>query len=202
MINPGHLKEFLPEYLTLFEDKRLFRFFHLPVQSGSDKILEKMNRPYTGNDFLEIAGGIRKAFPDASIATDVIVGFPGETQSDFEQTVSLLERAKPDVVNISRFGARPNTLALKMPGQLHGRVKKERSRILTKLCAELSLGRNQPFVGREFEIILDEKGKGKTFVGRSPGYKPVVVKKGRLGDLVNVRVEKVFQTYLAGTPTD
>jgi len=200
MINPGHLKEFLPEYLALFEDLRLFRFFHLPVQSGSGKILGEMNRPYTRNDFLEIAEEIRKAFPNASIATDVIVGFPGETEPDFNQTVSLLRQAKPDVVNISRFGARPNTLAEKMNGQLHGRVKKARSRIVTKLCAGLSLERNKLFVDRGLEILLDERGKGKTLVGRSQDYKPVVLKEGCIGDLVKVKVERAFQTYLAGTP--
>lgn len=202
MINPGHLKEFLPEYLSLFRDRRLFRFFHVPVQSGSDKILEKMNRRYTRKEFLSIAGRIRKAYPDSVIATDVIAGFPGEAEEDFGQTVSLLKQAKPDVVNISRFGARPNTLAVKMPGQLHGRIKKERSRILTGLCSNLSLERNRRFLGKELEILLDERGKGKSLVGRSQDYKPVAVKRGELGTLVHVRIEKAFQTYLAARLLD
>jgi MiaB-like tRNA modifying enzyme len=202
MLNPAHLKEFVPAYLAFFKDPRLFRFFHLPVQSGSNKILGKMNRKYSREDFLEIVKKTRFLYPNASIATDVIVGFPGETEADFRQTISLLKQAKPDVVNISRFGARPNTLALKMAGQLHGRVKKDRSRIVTKLCKEISLKRNKAFVGKEPEILLDEEGKGNSLVGRSQDYKPVVVKEGKLGTLVTVRIEKAFQTYLAGNLLD
>jgi len=200
MVNPGHLKEFLPEYLSLFQDKRLFRFFHLPVQSGSDTILEKMNRKYNRKDFLQDVKRIRSLFPNACIATDAIVGFPGETAKDFQQTVSLLRQAKPDVVNISRFGARPNTLAGKMPGQLHGRVKKQRSRILTSLCREIALRRNKGFLGKTATILLDEKGKGKTIVGRSLDYKPVVVKEGKLGEFAEVLVEGAFSNYLLANP--
>ncbi len=197
MINPGHVKKFLPEYLKLFKDERLYRFFHLPVQSGSNEILRKMNRQYTGKDFLGIVKKIRSSFPNASIATDVIVGFPGETEKQFNETVSLLREVKPDVVNISRFGARPNTLASKMPGQLHGRVKKRRSRILTQLCSEISLQRNERFFGKRQTILVDETGKKGGLVGRNQNYNPVVVKKGILGGFAEVRIEKAFPTYLA-----
>ena len=196
MINPGHLKQFLQSYLRLFEDERLYRFFHLPVQSGSDEILSRMNRKYGRRDFLEMAKAIRSRFPNAVIATDVIAGFPGETEAQFGETISLLKQAEPDVVNISRFGSRPNTLAARMPEQLHGRIKKNRSRILTKLCKEIALRRNKRFLGEKQTILVDEEGSKGGFVGRNQGYKPVVVKKGRLGAIVEVEIERAFPNYL------
>jgi MiaB-like tRNA modifying enzyme len=196
MMNPGHLQKFLPEYLDLFRDKRLYRFFHLPVQSGSDEVLRAMNRPYTRNDFLHIVKKIRSKFPDAGISLDLIAGFPGETNEQFLETVSLVKAVEPDVVNISRFGARPDTLAAKMPGQLHGRVKKERSRVLSRLCREIALERNKRFVGKEQEIFVDEKGAKGGFVGRNQNYKPIVLKRTALGSFAKVKVEKAFPTYL------
>jgi MiaB/RimO family radical SAM methylthiotransferase len=200
MMNPGHLQKFLPQYLGLFRDKRLYRFFHLPVQSGSNVVLRAMNRPYTRQQFLRIAKGIRSAFPDASISLDAIVGFPGETEAQFLETVSLVRAVEPDVVNISRFGARPNTLAAAMPGQLHGRVKKQRSRVLTTVCREIALGRNRRFVDEEQEIFVCEKGPKGGFVGRNQGYKPVVVKKAALGEFATAKIVKAFPTYLLGVP--
>ena len=198
MVNPGHLKGFLRDYVSLFEDRRLYRFFHLPVQSGSNAVLAAMNRPYKREDFLRIAKEIRECFPDASISTDIIAGFPGETESQFNESVSLVQAAMPDVVNISRFGCRPNTLAAAMPGQLHGREKKKRSRLLSLLCREISLQRNSRLVGTVQEILLDEKGKGNTVVGRSQDYKPVVLQKGRLGAFAKVEIKKAFPTHLLG----
>jgi len=196
MSNPKHLKEFLPKYLKLFEDKRLYRFFHLPAQSGSNEILERMNRGYSRQDFLRIAKAIRSKYPSAAIALDLIVGFPGETEKQFGESLALVQEIEPDVVNISRFGARPNTLAEMMKGQLHGRVKKERSRKLTTLCKEIALKRNKSFVGERMDILVNEKGKGSSFVGRNQNYKPVALKKAGLGNFVRVEVEAAFPTYL------
>lgn len=198
MINPGHLAKFLPEYLSLFRDRRLYRFFHLPVQSGSNEILRKMNRPYKREDFLRIVKEIRKRFPDASIATDVIAGFPGETESQFNESLSLVKEAMPDVVNISRFGARPGTLAAAMPGQLHGREKKKRSRQLTVICKEIALDRNRLFEGTVQELLFDEKGPKGGIVGRAGNYKPVVLKKGKMGCFATVKITKAFSTHLLG----
>jgi len=157
-----------------------------------------MNRNYKAEDFLEIVKKIRAAYPDATIATDVIVGFPGETEADFNQTVSLLKKARPGIVNISRFGPRPNTLAETLPGQLHGRIKKERSRLLTKACREISLNRNKAFVGSGQEVLVVEKGLGKTVVARNQNYKPVVLKKAGLGSFLEVKIKRAFPTYLFG----
>jgi len=200
MSNPGHVLRFLPEYLDAFSDARVYKFFHLPVQSGSNSVLKAMKRGYTREDFLGLVGAVRDKFPDAVVATDLIVGFPGETRGDFEQTLGLVSEAEPDIVNISRFGARPNTLASSLPGQLHGRVKKERSRALTELCSRVSLARNRRFVGTRQRVLLNEAGSSGGFVGRASNYKPVVVNSGALGEFLDVGVVGAFSTYLLGEP--
>lgn len=200
MSNPGHVLKFLPEYLDAFSDKRMYKFFHVPVQSGSNSVLKAMNRPYSREDFLKLVAAIRSRFSDAVIATDVIVGFPGESEKDFEETLDLVRRTEPDVVNISRFGARPNTLAEILPGQLHGRVKKKRSRVLTELWEETALARSRSFVGTRQRILVNELGSKGNFVGRASNYKPVVVKKARLGGFLEVEIIDGFSTYLEAVP--
>ena len=198
MMNPQHLFSFLDDYLALFEDRRLYRFFHVPIQSGSDKILGAMKRPYKSALARTVCKKIRREFPLATISTDWIVGFPGETDSDFQKTAELLKAIQPDISNISRFGARPNTEAERMPGQLHGHVKKARSRTLTELQAGVSLERNRLFLGLEGEIFVSEEGPRGNFVGRNQCYKPVVVDENLLGQFANVRLEQAFKTYLKG----
>lgn len=198
MMNPDHLLEFYKEYISLFKDRRVYRFFHIPVQSGSDKILKLMGRNYGSKEFIKLVGKIRKDIPSTTISTDVIVGFPSETENDFIKTVSLLKKTKPDVVNISRYGARPKTAASKMKGQLHGRVKKARSRILTELCRELALENNKKFLGKTQEIFVSEKGPKGNFVGRNSSYKAVVIRKNLLGKFAKVKVKKAFAHHLAG----
>ncbi|MBN2067873.1 MAG: tRNA (N(6)-L-threonylcarbamoyladenosine(37)-C(2))-methylthiotransferase [Candidatus Diapherotrites archaeon] len=200
MVNPSHLISFLDSYLSLFSDERLYRFFHIPLQSGSNQILKAMSRPYTRAQFIDLVKRIRGQFPDAVIATDVIVGFPGETEKQFRETVSALKETCPDVVNISRFGARPNTPAALMWGQLHGGEKKKRSRILTDLCREISLERNRLFVGEKQKILVTERGPKGNFVGRNQNYKPVVVRKNLLGKFAEVKIKGAFPTYLLAVP--
>ncbi|MBN1941530.1 MAG: tRNA (N(6)-L-threonylcarbamoyladenosine(37)-C(2))-methylthiotransferase [Candidatus Diapherotrites archaeon] len=196
MMNPHYAAKIMPRLLPLFSDKRLYRFFHIPVQSGSDKILEKMNRHYKRSQYLKLVRKIRSKLPDATISTDVIVGFPGETEKDFEQTLSLVKAVKPDIINISRFGARPKTKAAAMKGQLHGRVKKKRSRILTELQKKISIENKEKLVGSVQELFVSEKGPKGNFVGRSVSYKPVVIENDFLGEFVKVKITRAFPNFL------
>jgi MiaB-like tRNA modifying enzyme len=198
MMNPEHLLLFYDDFIGLFEDERLYQFFHIPIQSGSNRILSAMNRNYSAGQAKRLCRRIRADLPLASIATDIIVGFPGETNSDFRRTVELVEAVQPDVLNISRFGARPNTPAASMNGQLHGRVKKERSRLLSALHKRIALKRNRLFLGREEEIFVSERSPKKNFVGRNSSYKAVVVEKDRRGSFAHALIEGAFPTHLKG----
>ncbi len=197
MMNPQHLKEFYYSFISVFKSKHFYKFLHIPLQSGSNKILKKMNRKYSSQEFIALIKKLKKAFPSITISTDVIVGFPGETEKDFLKTVNVLKKISPNIVNISRFGARPNTKAATLKEQLHGRVKKARSRILTTLCKEIALKENKKLVGKRFEILISEKGKKGSFIGRTFSYKPVAVKskKNLLGKKLKVKITKAFPTY-------
>ncbi|MFH1240573.1 MAG: tRNA (N(6)-L-threonylcarbamoyladenosine(37)-C(2))-methylthiotransferase [Candidatus Diapherotrites archaeon] len=196
MMDPKYLLRFYKEYISLFNDKRLYRFFHIPVQSGSDKILKLMNRTYKAEDFEKLIKKIKKDLPDATIATDAIVGFPEETDADFQKTVSFIKKTKPSVVNISRYGARKGTKAAEMNPQIHGRTKKERSKILSELCRDISENNSKAFKNKEYEIYVTEKGSKGNFVGRTIDYKAAVIKENKLGQFVKVKVISTHANYL------
>ncbi len=136
MMNPTYAKGFLGELIEAYKLEKIQKFLHLPVQSGSDNILKLMNRGYTVKDFVGIVERFRKAIPDIYLSTDVIAGFPGETEEDFQETVKLLKTIKPSKVNISKFGARPGTEAAKMK-QIDVKTINERSRVLHELCSKV-----------------------------------------------------------------
>jgi len=203
MMNPNFALEHLDDLISVFKEKKgkLFWFIHIPVQAGSDRILKLMNRKYTSADFVKVCEAFRAAMPEIAIATDVICGFPTETEAEFGETLELIRTVQPDVINVSRFWARPGTPAAAMEGQLHGRDTNLRSRQMEKVKGEVSLQRNKTWQGWSGSVIIDEKGTvgdGESCVGRNYAYKPVGVK-GRfeLGKTIKIRVLKSYKYYLA-----
>jgi tRNA A37 methylthiotransferase MiaB len=164
-----------------------------------------MRRFYTTVEFKEIVKTFRTEFPQLTLATDVIVGFPGETAEAFENTLRLLEEIKPDVTNVSKFFARPKTIAAKMKEGLVGKEEtKRRSTVTAELAKRLSAERNQRWVGWSGEVLVDEKGKVEgSWVGRNFAYKPIVVKSADnlLGKTLPVKVVDALGTYLKGEIT-
>lgn len=134
MMNPTHIKNFVDELIEAYKNDNVMGFLHLPVQSGSDKILRAMKRGYVVMDFEKIVERFRGEIPNLFLSTDVIVGFPGETEEDFQATVELIKKIKPDKVNISKFGARPGTEAADLE-QLDVKTINERSRLLHKIIS-------------------------------------------------------------------
>ena len=197
MMNPDHVLPMLDELVTAYRDNRVFKFLHLPVQSGDNTILKQMNREYSTEDYITIVNRFREKIPELTLSTDVICGFPGETQEAFQNTLNLVETVEPDVVNISRFFPRPNTLAEKMEQIAIDEVK-NRSRTMTQLVKRLSLEKNKKWLGWEGEILIGEKGKGQSWIGRNFAYKPIVVKDERnlIGKFLVARVTNTFSTYL------
>ena len=198
MMNPSYAERILSELIRAFESPKIYKFVHIPVQSGSDRILNKMRRGYTAGDFEKIVKTFRSHFPDLTLSTDIIVGFPGETEKDFEKTVKLIERIRPDVVNISKFGPRPGTEASCMK-PLGGKAVKRRSKELSELTGKLALENNRKWVSKECEILVTEKGKRiNQFIGRNESYKPVVIesKKNIMGKFLRVRISGFGSTYL------
>lgn len=197
MMNPMYLPAILDRMVRLFcENDKLFKFLHIPVQSGSNRVLRKMKRGHTSKTFIDIVQAFRDRIPEMTISTDIIVGFPSETEDDFKQTIDLLERSEPDTVNISRYAARPKTEAsgwkeMKVSSQ----VSKERSKYLHTLTRRIAKKRNSLWREWQGEIVIDETGK--VMQGRNYAYKPVVISSSTaniadrqilLGDMVNVKI--------------
>jgi threonylcarbamoyladenosine tRNA methylthiotransferase CDKAL1 len=201
MMNPMYLPAILDRMVRLFcENDKLFKFLHIPVQSGSNRVLRKMKRGHTSKTFIDIVQAFRDRIPEMTISTDIIVGFPSETEDDFKQTIDLLERSEPDTVNISRYAARPKTEAsgwkeMKVSSQ----VSKERSEYLHTLTRRIAKKRNSLWREWQGEIVIDETGK--VMQGRNYAYKPVVISSSTssstaniadrqilLGDMVNVKI--------------
>ena len=197
MMTTNHAETILDELMEAYRSEKVFKFLHVPVQSGSDDVLRRMQRRYTVDDFRSLVTQFREAFPDLSLSTDIICGFPGETEAQFRGSMRLVEEVQPDVLNISRFWPRPGTEAAQMEGQLHGRETKNRSRMLTRLWKQLSLERGCRWVGWNGEILIDEFGREGSLIGRNYAYKPVVLQEtANLGDFVKVTITEARVGYL------
>jgi threonylcarbamoyladenosine tRNA methylthiotransferase CDKAL1 len=199
MMNPFTLQKDLDEILPAYQHHKLYKFLHVPVQSGDDEILKKMNRGYTVKDFTGLVQRFRKAIPTLTLSTDVIIGFPTETQEQFNRTLTLLKKIRPDIVNITRFSARPLTIAKKMKGRIPTDIVKSRSKQTTEICSTLSLEKNKEHLGKTSLVLVTEKGGNNTVTGRTEEYKQVVLKEPVcLGELVNVKIIDATPTYLVG----
>jgi threonylcarbamoyladenosine tRNA methylthiotransferase CDKAL1 len=188
--------------ITAFANPKIFKFLHLPVQSGDDTVLQYMRRFYTAEEFKRTVNTFRSKFPQLTLATDVIVGFPGETEEAFQNTLKLLEEVKPDIVNVSKFFARPKTVAARMKeGLVDKEETKRRSTAAAELAKRLSAERNLRWTGWSGEILIDEKGKFEgSWVGRNFAYKPIAIQSDdyMLGKTIKVNVKETSTTYLKG----
>ena len=199
MADPLTVLPVLDDLVEAYASEKVFKFLHLPVQSGDDAVLEAMRRDYTVAQFEEIVAAFRRACPALTLSTDVIVGFPGETEEQFEATMDLVRRVRPDIVNVTRFSARPGTPAASLPGQIVGWRVKNRSRRITSLRFAIAREIHQAFVGEEVDVLVTEPGKEGTFLARTPEYRQVVLHEpAGLGDFLRVRIDAARATDLFG----
>ncbi|MBQ5636835.1 MAG: tRNA (N6-isopentenyl adenosine(37)-C2)-methylthiotransferase MiaB, partial [Selenomonadales bacterium] len=174
--------------------------FHLPVQAGSDVLLKRMNRGYTTEYYRDLVRRIREANPNATLTTDLIVGFPGETDELFEETLAFVKEMRYDAAYTFLYSKRSGTPAAEMDEQVDIKVKKARLQKLMDMQNENSLELNQAYVGRTVEVMVEGPSKSdeQTWTGRTTGNKIILwpyVGTEKVGDLVNVRVD-VAQTWL------
>jgi threonylcarbamoyladenosine tRNA methylthiotransferase CDKAL1 len=192
MMNPMYMPGLVDKMVDAFyENNKLFKFLHIPVESGSDRILRKMKRGHTARTFLDAVQAFRSKLPEMTISTDIIVGFPSETESDFKEMLDLIGRAEPDIVNISRYGARPGTDAAKWKSlRVSSQVAKERSERLQILTTRIAKKRNSRWQGWQGEIIIDEIDK--VVQGRNYAYKSVILPNA---DQISLGDRKCVQVY-------
>ena len=198
MMNPSNTIPILDDLINVYKHPKMFKFLHIPLQSGNNKILGLMNRRYTAEDFIKVVDAFRKEIHEITISTDIIVGFPSETEEQFEDSLNIIRRIKPDVLNLSRFAVREGTIAAKMK-LLPTNVLKQRSRIMSALFREIALENNKKWLGWKGKILIDEIGKYDSWIGRNYCYKPVVVKSDfKLGDEIDVKIVDVTSFDLRG----
>ena len=201
MMNPESLECILEPLMDIMRDDRVYRFIHVPVQSGSDDILKRMNRRYTASQFVEMVENMRSFHGDISISTDIITGFPGESNDDHGKSLDLIRNVSPDTVNVTRFSSRPGTAAAMMDDKIHGRVSKERSREITAMRFDEAKHRNDGLIGKTMRVLVTETGKNNTMIARTDNYRPVIVAgDNELGTFLNIVITDCEPTHLFGRP--
>lgn len=188
--NPKDVSDKLIEALAKYKDK-IAPHFHLPLQSGSDTVLKRMNRTYTREKYLNTVKKIRDAVPDIALSTDIIVGFPGETDADFEDTMSILSEVEFDMVYSFIYSIREGTVAARMEDQIPDEIKGARMRRLIELSTESSKQKNLPLVGTTVKVLVDSHEEG-ALSGRTLTNKLVRFEgdSSKVGKFVNVKITK------------
>jgi len=197
MMNPNNVLKILPELIEIYKHKKMFKFLHIPIQSGSDKILKIMKRPYTKKNVLKIIKEFKKQIPGILISTDIIVGFPGETEKDFQESLELIKEIKPEILNFSKFWPRQKTAAAKLL-QLNPEIIKKRIKKISKLHLEICKENQKSWINWEGKVLVDRKGFGNTYLARNSEYKLFAVQSREkiLGKIVDVKVKKTMPHYL------
>lgn len=183
------------------EVEKLMPFLHLPVQSGNDRVLKAMNRKHTAESYLKIIDRVRAARPDIALSGDFIVGFPGETEAEFEDTLRLIEAANYALAFSFKYSPRPGTPAATMDDQIAPEVMDDRLQRLQALLNAQQLAFNQASVGKTTQVLLERNGKlpGQK-MGKSPWLQSVhVISDAQIGDMVDVHLISAGPNSLAGT---
>lgn len=201
MTNPNNIKPILTELVEAYNSKKIYKFLHLPIQSGDDDILRSMNRFYTVSDFENIIQGFREAYK-MNIWTDIIVGYPGETEAQFKNTLKFIKKIKPDFTNVSKFGAREGTAAAELD-LLPTDIMKKRSSFASDIIRDISLEKNKEWIEWKGDILITERGtKPGQWLGRNFAYKEVLINKtgDLLGKTIRVKILDAKPSSLIGWP--
>ena len=198
-----HPKDFTDDVIDVIKDcKKISRILHLPLQSGSSKILKLMNRKYTKEQFINLAKKIKQKVPDVVFSTDIIVGFPGETEEDFEDTLDVIRTVNFEQVFMFIYSKRVGTPAAKMENQIDEKIKHERFERLKELVEKQLEENNKKYIGTTQEILVEgvSKNNKNTLTGRTKTNKIVVLDADNsyIGKIVKVKIVSEHMWYLKG----
>ena len=197
MMNPMYMPRIKQNLIESYDNEKVFKFLHIPVQSGSDKVLNDMKRGHTSETFREIVKKTKERFENFTISTDIIVGFPSETEEDFQKTITLLDETKPDVVNLSKYSARPGTDAAELK-QIDAAEIKRRSKVVFEQINKISLKSNEKWIGWKGKVLFDENTE-EGIKGRNYAYKPISIdEKVNIGQSHIVEITKATRKRLIG----
>lgn len=202
MGNPRHVFRYLEALVETFTDEHLYKFIHIPVQSGSDKILRAMNRRHSSSDFFKIAETFLAYFPELNLGTDIIVAYPGETREDFEASLELVRKVRPSICNITRFVPREGTPATKLPYSISKEERYARSAEMSRLFQSIALDSNRKFIGKKLNVIVEKKGsRPGTTIARDDFYRPVALRgECAFGTRLCVQIKEAETFALVGEP--
>jgi len=198
-----HPKNFSDELINVLKhSKKYGHYLNLPLQSGDDDILKKMNRGYTVKEYLMLIKKIRKAMPDISISTDIIVGFPSETRKQFFNTVKIFKTIGFDMAYISEYSPRPKTAAFFMKDNVSKKEKEYRKKYLNNVLIKSSFLNNKKYVGKIVDVLIENKRNDGFFEGHTKTYKSVILKdkckKNLIGEFVKIKIIKARDFGLEG----
>jgi tRNA-2-methylthio-N6-dimethylallyladenosine synthase len=200
-----HPKDFPMNLLkVIVENPKVCKHIHLPLQSGNDRILEMMNRTYSKDEYLKLVDTIRDLFPDMVLSKDIIVGFPTETEQDFEETYEIMKRVEYDSAFIFKYSERPQTVAKrKFPDDISDEIKTDRIVKLNQLQKEISHKKNKTHLGQIHEVLIEQESTKKSeneYTARNDGNKIVIIPKGPYskGQFVNVKITDAMPHVLKG----
>ncbi len=203
MMNPRSALPIADGISDIYLQGKVFKFLHLPVQSASDDLLERMERGYRVSDFKAIVERVRARVPRLTLSTDLIIGYPSETESDHKNNLSLISEVRPDIVNVTRFSPRPGTKAADAGSKVVGWKAKERSREITDLRFDVAAELNTRWVGERVTALSTELGKNRSTILRNDEYKQIVIPGIHpLGRYLDLEITSATPTYLVGKKVD
>ncbi|MCL2141941.1 MAG: tRNA (N(6)-L-threonylcarbamoyladenosine(37)-C(2))-methylthiotransferase [Methanimicrococcus sp.] len=203
MMNPFSILPILAELVDAFDHPKVYKFLHLPIQSASEDVLKAMNRHYTMDDADKIISAFKERFSDLTLFTDIIVGFCGETESDFSKTVDWVLKYKPDKINISKYSPRPGTKAFQLRN-LDSRILTARSKKLTEITDSMKQLSKNERIGKIEDVFVSKYGKESGVLARTADYKPIVLNESYLkpGDTVRAKIVEATPGYFIGVVVD
>ncbi|MBE6490598.1 MAG: tRNA (N(6)-L-threonylcarbamoyladenosine(37)-C(2))-methylthiotransferase [Methanobrevibacter sp.] len=195
MMHPKNILNDVDEIIDAMKHPKVYNFIHLPIQSGSDKVLSEMRRGHTIEQYLDIVSKFKREIPDLTLAVDIIVGYPTETDEDFDMTVELLENIKPSLIHLSKYQHRKGAISSSLR-EIPRDVMKKRSKFLSKIKSEITEEENKLLVGTTQKVLVLEKGSKGGFIAKTDSYIPVIVDDVELGSFVDVKITEATATYL------
>ena len=197
MMHPKNILDSVDEIIEAIKLPKVYNFIHLPIQSGSDKVLKEMRRGHTIDQYLEIVDRFKSEIPDLTLATDIIVGYPTETDDDFLKTVDLLENVRPSLIHLSKYQHRKGAISSSLKEIPHETMKK-RSKFLSEIKIEITQNENEELLDSHQNVLVVEIGSKGGFIAKTDSYIPVIVDDVNLGDFVRVKITDATATYLKG----
>ena len=195
MMHPKNVLNDVDEIIDAIKHPKVYNFIHLPIQSGSDKVLSEMRRGHTIDQYRSIVDRFKNEIPDLTLAVDVIVGYPTETDEDFMMTVKLLEEIKPSLIHLSKYQHRKGAISSSLK-EIPRKVMKARSKYLSEIKTKITEEENKLLVESLQKVLVLEVGSKGGFIAKTDSYIPVIVDDVKLGDFVDVKITEATATYL------